>query len=106
MKEANGSDLEILRQKLNLETTKIRWGLLDHYQQQDSVIEVTKQLDLIDVACEFVRDNRVQVKTWLDQLLINKVSNAQAQVWKAEDREIWAVVVAPWALVQDSEKEE
>lgn len=101
MSESIQNDPEALKQKLNKDTAKINWSALDQYQQQDAVIEVTGNLDLIAVACEFVRDNRTQVKEWLDQSRLKKVSDEQAQAWKMEDREIWAVVVAPWVLIQD-----
>lgn len=101
MNESIQNDPEALKQKLNRDTAKIKWSALDQYQQQDAVVEVTSNLDLIAVACEFVRDNRSQVKEWLDQSLLKKVSDEQAQAWKMEDREIWAVVVAPWVLIQE-----
>lgn len=102
MEESNENDPETLEQKLNRDTAKILWSTLAPYQQQSAVIEVTNKLDLITVACEFVHDNRVQVKEWLDQAQICKVSDEQAHIWKTEDREVWAVVVSPWVLVQES----
>lgn len=98
--QSTENDPETLKQKLNRDTAKIAWSTLASYQQQDSVIEVKNKLDLIAVACEFTQDNRDQVKEWLDQSQIYKVSDEQARVWKTEDREVWAVVVSPWVLVQ------
>lgn len=95
---------ETLKQKLNRDTAKINWSALQQQQQQSAVIEVSDQLDLIAVACEFVDDNRTQVKSWLDNLEIEKVSDEQARAWQAEDKELWAVVVAPWILVQDRQQ--
>ena len=88
-------------QKLNRDTSKINWSALDRYQQQAAVVEVAGSLDLITVASEFVRDNQSQVKAWLDQSKISIVSEQRARVWREEDREMWAVVVVPWVLVQD-----
>jgi hypothetical protein len=65
------------------------------------VMAVSADLDLIDVAYEFTFDNHDQVKAWMEQEQIMKVSDEQAQQWKTEDRELWAVVVAPWVLVQE-----
>ena len=100
MTESNEKDPVVIRQKLNHDTAKIGWGALHEHQQQDSVISVSVDLDLIDVACEFTLDNHPLVKGWLEQGQIEKVSDEQAQQWKTEDRELWAVVVAPWVLVQ------
>lgn len=101
MNEATERDPQIIRQKLNHDTAKIAWSALHEHQQQQSVITVSVDLDLIDVACEFTLDNHEQVKTWLEQAKIEKVSDDQAQAWLAVERELWAVVVAPWILVQE-----
>ncbi|PCI79703.1 MAG: hypothetical protein COB20_04385 [SAR86 cluster bacterium] len=101
MNEASEKDPAVVRQKLNHDTAKIKWGALHEHQQIECVIAVSADLDLIDVACEFTFDNSDQVKAWLEQAQITKVTGDQAQQWKAEDRELWAVVVAPWVLVQE-----
>ena len=101
MSEASDRDPAVVRQKLNQDTAKIKWGALHEHQLIECVIAVSADLDLIDVACEFTFDNHNQVKAWLEQAQINKVSDEQAQQWKTEDRELWAVVVAPWVLVQE-----
>ena len=101
MSEASDRDPAVVRQKLNQDTAKIKWGALHEHQQIECVIAVSAVLDLIDVACEFTFDNHDQVKAWMEQEQIMKVSDEQAQQWKTEDRELWAVVVAPWVLVQE-----
>ena len=101
MNETSETDPAVIRQKLNHDTAKIKWGALHEHQQQGCVIAVSADLDLIDVACEFTFDNFDQVKAWLQQTQITKVGDEQAQQWKIEDRELWAVVVAPWVLVQE-----
>jgi hypothetical protein len=101
MSEASDRDPAVVRQKLNQDTAKIKWGALHEHQQIECVIAVSADLDLIDVAYEFTFDNHDQVKAWMEQEQIMKVSDEQAQQWKTEDRELWAVVVAPWVLVQE-----
>lgn len=101
MNEPTEKDPQLIRQKLNHDTAKIAWRALHEHQQQKSVITVSVDLDLIDVACEFTLDNYEKVKTWLEQAKIEKVSDDQAEAWLAVDRELWAVVVAPWILVQE-----
>ncbi|MDA0280471.1 MAG: DUF2288 domain-containing protein [Proteobacteria bacterium] len=101
MSEASESDPAVVRQKLNIDTAKIKWSALHEHQQIECVIAVSTALDLIDVACEFTFDNHEQVKAWMEQEKITKVSDEQAQQWKTEDCELWAVVVAPWVLVQE-----
>lgn len=101
MNEEIEKDPALIRLKLNHDTAKIKWRALHEHQQEESVIAVSTDLDLIDVACEFTLDNSSQVKAWLEQAQVAKVSDEQAQQWKTEDRELWAVVVAPWVLVQN-----
>ena len=101
MSEASERDPAVVRQKLNHDTAKIKWGALHEHQLIECVIAVSADLDLIDVAYEFTFDNHDQVKAWMEQEQIMKVSDEQAQQWKTEDRELWAVVVAPWVLVQE-----
>lgn len=101
MSDASENDPAVIRQKLNHDTAKIKWGALHEHQQIECVIAVSTDLDLIDVACEFTLDNHDLVKVWLERAEITKVSDEQAQQWKIEERELWAVVVAPWVLVQE-----
>ena len=101
MSEASDRDPAVVRQKLNQDTAKIKWGALHEHQQVECVIAVSIDLDLIDVACEFTLDNHSQVKAWMEQAQVKKVSDEQARQWSTEERELWAVVVAPWILVQE-----
>jgi hypothetical protein len=101
MSAASDRDPAVVRQKLNQDTAKIKWGALHEHQLIECVIAVSADLDLIDVAYEFTFDNHDRVKAWMEQEQIMKVSDEQAQQWKTEDRELWAVVVAPWVLVQE-----
>jgi hypothetical protein len=94
-------DPKLIRQKLNQDTARIRWSALHEHQQKELVIKVSTDLDLIEVACQFTLDNSVQVKAWMDQSQVQRVDDSQADDWKAEDRELWAVVVVPWVLVQE-----
>ena len=100
MNEVDPNDVDSVKRKLNQDTAKIEWQLLAEHQQQQAVIEVALGLDLILVACEFVRDNREQVDEWLTAGQLAKVSDEKAESWAQENKKVWAVVVAPWVLVQ------
>ena len=82
MSEASDRDPAVVRQKLNQDTAKIKWGALHEHQLIECVIAVSADLDLIDVAYEFTFDNHDQVKAWMEQEQIMKVSDEQAQQWK------------------------
>jgi hypothetical protein len=95
--------LETLKAKLNRDTAKISWSALAEHHQKEAVIRVDNSLDLITVAGEFAQDNHNQVKQWLDEGTIGKVGIKTGENWLEQDVEVWAVVIAPWILVQELE---
>ncbi|WP_419835983.1 DUF2288 domain-containing protein [Endozoicomonas atrinae] len=91
--------------KLNQETSKIAWSELQRYFAQGVVLRVDDSLDLIDVSYQISVDNKSAVEAWVEQGVLGAVSDEQAQSWFAEDRDLWAVVVRPWVLVQERVQE-
>lgn len=89
-----------LRHKLNSETAKIAWSELQRFYAQGRVLFVETELDLVDVAYQFVNDNVEQCTQWQEEKKVCPVADAQARQWYDADSELWAVVVAPWILVQ------
>ncbi|HUW50847.1 MAG TPA: DUF2288 domain-containing protein [Sulfuricella sp.] len=96
---------EILRAKLNLETSRIAWAELLRFFAAGNVIAVDEGLDLIEVAVQISNDNKAQIGQWLAENKIEKVSDAQAKAWLDADATLWAVVVNPWILVQYKDRE-
>lgn len=86
--------------KVNLETSSIAWSELQRFFAAGLAIAVADELDLVEVACQFSLDNKTQVEQWLQAGLVGQVSDEQALQWIADDRQVWAVVVKPWVLVQ------
>lgn len=101
MNESNQIQTETLTEKLNRDTARIAWSALENHYQEGSVIAVDDSLDLIEVAANFSLDNTEKVKAWLTAALVARVSEEKAQKWRESDQQVWAVVVAPWVLVQD-----
>lgn len=90
-----------LRDRLNLETARITWPELERYFAGGRVIHVTATLDLIDAAVCMAEDNATQLKNWLDTQQVGQLSDDIAQDWASQRPDnLWAVVVAPWVLVQ------
>lgn len=85
---------------LNTETARINWLELQPHFARGQVIQVDPELDLVAVAKELVRDNKAQFETWTERGQVAGVSNEQAQAWYDQKADVWAVVVAPWVLVQ------
>lgn len=93
------TDEEIIK-ILNTETGKISWHELQPHFARGVVIQVDNSLDLLNVAVEFIKDNKDQVADWLDSGKVDKVSDTQARNWAEENPTLWSVVAAPWVLIQ------
>jgi len=88
------------REELNAETSKISWKELEVFFANGTVVYVSSDLDLIDVALDFYLDNKPKVQRWMADNLVNKVNDKQALAWLDDDAMLWSVVVKPWILVQ------
>lgn len=92
---------ELERAKITLETAAIAWAeLLPHFAR-GAVVAVDAALDLVAVAEAFHRDDAAQLKAWMAAGQVGKASDAQAQAWLQQGAQVWAVVIAPWVLVQE-----
>lgn len=91
---------EQLRIKLNMETSRIAWTELLRYFAGGSVIAVSDDLDLVEVALRITKDDKDAVAQWLAEQRIAQVSDTQARAWLDADATLWTVVVRPWVLVQ------
>ncbi|HKK56462.1 DUF2288 domain-containing protein [Marinobacter sp.] len=93
--------LEQLRARLNLETSQISWKDLQTYFARGQVVRVSPALDLLTVAAELTVDNKARFEHWMAGGQVGEVTPSQARDWFENDAELWALVVAPWVLVQD-----
>lgn len=94
-------ELELpLRTRLNLETGRITWQELGFFFARGRVLQVAADLDLIEVASALANDEAPQVSAWLKTQQISVLSDLTAKAWAADDQQLWAVVVAPWVVVQ------
>ncbi len=91
-----------LAQRLNLETARISWHELQGHFASGSVIAVSRDLDIIRVAEEIAKDNAAQMKEWLGAGRVHPVTDEQAHHWHASSTELWALVIKPWVLVQET----
>ena len=91
---------ELEKAKLNLETSQIPWKELQRFFASGLAIQVSSELDLVEVAYQMSIDNKDQIECWLNARQIRQVSDEQALAWYQAETEVWAVVVKPWILVQ------
>lgn len=102
--------IDELKTSLNLQTSKISWHELQRFYASGSVIGVAEGMDLIEVACQLHLDNKAVVEQWLNDAQVFTVDDDMARHWFEQQRfeqqaTHWAVVVAPWVLVQVVSKE-
>ncbi len=88
--------------RLNKETARIGWSELARLFASGVVIVVADGLDLVDVARNFIEDDKGRIKKLLDLGNIHNAETADAERWNTANAEVWAVVVAPWVLVQEN----
>ncbi len=93
-----------LKTRLNQETSKLKWTELQRHYAGGNVVVIDEALDLIAVAVAIARDDATEVKKWMADGLLARVSDIQAAAWLQVDLEMWAVVVKPWVLVQRVER--
>lgn len=92
---------ELLRARLNAETGRLDWPALARHYARGVVIRVAPGMDLVEVAAAFSADDRAAVERWLAEGRVGRAGDADAQAWHAGRATFWAVVVAPWVLVQE-----
>ena len=89
-----------LATELLQETAQISWRELQRFFASGHAIAVHSSLDLIYVATQITNDNAPQIKTWMNDGLVDVVKDSQAKDWFEQDAVVWALVIKPWVLVQ------
>jgi hypothetical protein len=87
--------------KLLGETASITWKELEPFFARGALLWVERSQDLIAVAEAFAENAGVKVAAWLESGEVSKLSESTALDLFTRDPALWAVVVAPWVLVQE-----
>ena len=82
-------------------TGRIPWKDLQTHYAAGNVVYVAAELDLVEVAVQLGLDNTAAFEQWIAAGSVAPVSDKQAMLWFETGKELWAVVAAPWVLVQD-----
>ncbi len=96
------SDIDV-RQLLNVQTGKVSWPEIQRHFARGVVIKVNPGLDLIEVATKIVQDDITAIESLSHAADISKATMDDARCWEEAQPMFWAVVVAPWVLVQPIE---
>ena len=91
-----------LRARLNAETGKIGWPELERHFARGVLITVAGDLDLIEAALCMIRDDRDRLEAWMKTGRVGRTTAAEARAWAERGAVFWAVVTAPWVLVQET----
>jgi hypothetical protein len=89
-----------LHDKINRETARVQWSELERHFAHGSVVYVSTELDLVEVALRIAHDDKASIARWMKEGKLAKVSDVQAQTWQTADTQLWASVVSPFVLVQ------
>jgi len=87
---------------LNAQTGRIDWPELSRHFARGVVVCVHGGEDLVHVAEAFVGDRADEIERLYAARRLHRASDADARRWQAEATGFWAVVVAPWVLVQET----
>jgi len=87
--------------KLLGETASITWKELEPFFARGALLWVEPSQDLIAVAQAFAQNAQGKVALWLESGEVSKLSESKALDLMERAPELWAVVVAPWVLIQE-----
>ncbi|MEE9491965.1 MAG: DUF2288 domain-containing protein [Gammaproteobacteria bacterium] len=91
-----GSQLERVQ-----ETARITWPELEPHFARGVILHIDSHLDLVQVAAKFVDDDKAGIQALLERGQVEYLSTDSAKDWCSRLPELWAVVAAPWVLVQE-----
>ncbi|MCY1294299.1 hypothetical protein D9M68_431900 [compost metagenome] len=87
--------------KLLGETARIDWQELQPFFARGALLWVEPALDLVAAAVAVAENDQASVAAWLAAGQLSKVEASRAEDLLARDPTLWAVVVAPWVLIQE-----
>ena len=90
-----------LRDLLNAQAGKISWPELARHFARGVVVCVASGQDLVKIAEKLVQDQADEIKKLYETGALHRARDDDALRWQKEDTQFWAVVVAPWVVVQE-----
>ena len=83
------------------ETAQISWAEVMPQFAKGNVLWVASDQDLVAVAEHIINDDKKQVSALMQQKALHILTDETALDSSQRDPELWAVVIAPWVLVQE-----
>ena len=78
--------------EMNQQTARVAWPELERHFARGVVIEV---------ATCFANDDKAAVERWTNEGRVQHLDTETARRWSNGITGLWAVVIAPWVLVQE-----
>jgi hypothetical protein len=88
---------------LNAQTGRIGWPELARYFARGLVVCVVPGEDLLAIAEALIDDDSAGVTRMIEEGRLHRADDEDAKRWQALQSSFWAVVVAPWVLVQETD---
>lgn len=89
-----------LLQEYHGQTARIHWEDLQVHYARGAVVRCAPGMDLVQVAVELGMDNTDLFEQWIKDGRIDRVTEEEACAYFEANTEFWAVVPAPWVLIQ------
>lgn len=87
--------------KLNQEAGKLGWTDIERHFARGVVVKIEAGLDLVEVAAVMVEDDKASFIRWMEQGQVARATLDDALRWQSAEAKFWAIVIAPWLLVQE-----
>ncbi len=97
----NPDEIDLLRARLLGETARADWDELHTFFARGKLIRVHAELDLIEVAVQIATDQSSDIEILMQSGRLGPLDDATAVDWQQRHPPLWAVVLAPWVLVQE-----
>ena len=92
---------EELLAHFNAQTARLAWSEMVRHFARGVVVKVAPGMDLVGVAVAMAQDRVDEIEDWSRAGQIQRAGDDDALYWHEQNSEFWAVVVAPWVLVQE-----
>ena len=94
-------NIDQIAARLNTETACISWPELERHFARGVLLTVSPALDLVQLGAHLIHDDKSIIDAWLETGKLRKTTDDDARGWNEGESVLWAVVVAPWVLVQE-----
>ena len=83
------------------QTAQMSWAEIMPFFAKGMVLWVASDQDLVAVAEQIINDDKKKISALMQQKALHNLKDEQALDFQQRDPELWAVVVAPWLIVQE-----